>query len=330
MYPELFKLPFLDVTVKTYGAIMVLGFMLAVLTLRKMSRRVGEDPEHITNAALYALITGVVGARIFYILHHFSDFQGNFGAMFAIWQGGLEFLGGFILGFIVVCYYLFKHKLSLKRFLDMLGVALLLGLAFGRIGCFFSGCCFGEPTNAACGVRFPYGSPSYHSQIRPNTLRGRDEPHLELPKEYFGYFGQEGRQWLEAGEVGKYQAYLKPFELLNDEQRHAVTKGKYRAMKVHPTQLYSSGCAFALFGLLYLFWRKFGITKCGCTLSLVFVLYGPVRFGLEFLRDDNPFEDGWWTITSNLTVSQNLGIYMAVLGLFLLVIFSRIKTTKSS
>lgn len=243
-------------------------------------------------------------------------------------RGGLEFLGGFILGFIFICFYLYRHKLSIRRFLDMLAVALLLGLAFGRIGCFFSGCCFGRPGDVPWAVRFPYASPSYHSQIKPNPLRGRDKPHLELSEEYFGYYGADGK-WFQAEVIDKYQAYLKPFEMLTDEQKHDVTKGKYRALAVHPTQFYSSACAFTLFGLLYLFWRKFGINRAGCTASLLFVLYGPVRFALEFLRDDNPFEQQWWTITSNLTVSQNLGIYMFVLGLIFLVIFSRIKMKKT-
>ena len=62
----------------------------------------------------------------------------------------------------------------------------------------------------------------------------------------------------------------------------------------------------------------------------MFVLYGLTRFGLEFLRDDNPFEQGFWAIGNNLTISQNLGIYLAVLGLIMITIFSNMKPIKIS
>ena len=57
----------------------------------------------------------------------------------------------------------------------------------------------------------------------------------------------------------------------------------------------------------------------------MFILYGIARFFLEFVRDDNPFEYGWWAIYRGGTVSQNLGIYMAISGLVLMAIFHRMK-----
>ena len=77
MYPELFELPFFHVTVKSYGLMMVIGFMAAVTVIRRLSRSFTPDPQLITNAALYSLIGGVVGARLFYVIHYFGDFKGN-------------------------------------------------------------------------------------------------------------------------------------------------------------------------------------------------------------------------------------------------------------
>jgi prolipoprotein diacylglyceryltransferase len=57
----------------------------------------------------------------------------------------------------------------------------------------------------------------------------------------------------------------------------------------------------------------------------MFILYGVARFFLEILRDDNPFEYGWWAIYKGGTVSQNLGIYMATFGIVLIIIFQNIK-----
>ena len=58
----------------------------------------------------------------------------------------------------------------------------------------------------------------------------------------------------------------------------------------------------------------------------MFILYGIARFFLEFLRDDNPFEYGWWAICKGATVSQNLGIYMVIFGMLLMLIFQKMKS----
>jgi len=329
MYPELFELPFVHLTVKSYGVIMVLSFLAALFLMRKLARRLGEDPEHISNVAMYALISGVIGARIFYVIHHFSEFDGNFLRMIAVWHGGLEYYGGFILGLAFTVVYLFRNKLSTKRYLDILAVGLMLGLAFGRIGCFFSGCCFGKPAEVAWAVSFPYASDVYYSQVKPNPQRNRTAPHLDLPAEYFGYLSQDGQTWLPADEANKFYAYLKPFELLTEQQKHDVTKGQYRCLGVHPSQLYSSLNAFVLTGVLFLFWRRFAKTVPGSTLAFMMIIYGISRFMLEFIRDDNPFEYAWWLIYRGGTISQNIGIYMAILGLILIAVFTKIKPKKS-
>lgn len=68
------------------------------------------------------------------------------------------------------------------------------------------------------------------------------------------------------------------------------------------------------------------LAKPGSTFGLMFIVYGITRFFIEFLRDDNPFEYGWWAIYKGATVSQNIGIYMIIFGLILTLIFQRIKT----
>jgi phosphatidylglycerol:prolipoprotein diacylglycerol transferase len=321
MHPELFKIPFIHLTIKSYGLMMVIGFLAAVTLIRRLSRSFTSNPQYITNAALYSLIGGVAGARLFYVIHYFDNFRGNLLSVFAIQQGGLELLGGVILAIIIIFFYLLYHKLPVRRYLDVLAIGLVLALVFGRIGCFLFGCCYGKPTNLPWGVRFPYDSLAYYSQINPNLKRNRPNPHLQLPPEYFTYADANGTR------------YLKPYEDLTDQQKAEVTTGKYRCLPVHPTQLYSSTKAAILCLILYLFWRrsqnaersenasKF-LTKPGQTFALMFILYSIVRFLMEFLRDDNPFElDG-------LTVSQLIAIPMLTFGLILMVIFQKMKTQK--
>ncbi len=337
MYPELFEIPFVHLTIKSYGLMMVIGFLVAVFLIRSLSRDITVNPQMITNAALYSLIAGVVGARLFYVVHHYSEFQGDWHYFFAIWRGGLELLGGVMFSIAVIIAYLFYHKLPVRRYLDILAIGLMLALAFGRIGCFLNGCCFGKPTDMLWAVRFPYYSPSYLSQVYPDPARNRSEPWLKLPSEFFGYLVSND-DWIEAE-----QGQLKPYRLLSDEQKYEVKSGAYRALKVHPTELYSSGNAAMLSLVLFLFWRwgikaekrpvlsavegpavsKF-VPKPGCTFALMFVLYGITRFLLEFLRDDNPFELG------SLTVSQIMGIGLVVLGLILMLAFFRAGPDKIS
>ena len=325
MFPELFELPVIHITVKSYGLMMVTGFLLAVLLMRHVSRRAGQNPDHVTNVALYALIAGVIGARIFFVVDNYANFKGDFWSVFAVWQGGLVFLGGVLLAIVVIFVYLLRNKLPLRCYFDILALGLMLGLAFGRIGCFLNGCCFGQPTHLFCAVTFPYGSPPYLTQAKPDPGRGRAEPRLDLPAEYFGYFdGADGSTWSGVSEADKYRAYLKPKELLTDAQKLAV-KTKYPAVAIHPTQLYSSADALVLCLILYTFWRKFGNRRPGCTLGLMFMLYGPMRFLLESIREDNPFRNDWWSLNDGWTVSQNLSIYLVAVGLIIFITSLRAK-----
>ncbi|MBN1815780.1 MAG: prolipoprotein diacylglyceryl transferase [Sedimentisphaerales bacterium] len=326
MFPELFELPIVHVTIKSYGTMIVIGFLLAVLLMRRLLKGFGENPDHITNVALYALIAGVIGARIFYVVHFWEKFRGEPLSVFAVWQGGLEYLGGVLLAIVVVLIYLFWNRLPMRTYMDVLSIGLMLGLGFGRIGCFWNGCCFGKVTDFPLGIRFPYASPPYVSQVYPDPKRDRNKPLLELPAEYYGYLNTDGK-WIPSSEANRYNEFLKPKSMLTPEQKEQV-KGPFRALPVHPTQLYASANAFLLSLITLLVWRKIKERKPGCTFGLMFILYGTTRFLLEMVRNDNPFERSWWTIYRGGTMSQNLGIYMVILGIIMLLIFGTQKSPK--
>jgi phosphatidylglycerol:prolipoprotein diacylglycerol transferase len=318
MHPELFRIPFTHLTVKTYGLMMVIGFMTAVWIIRRLSRKITPDPQLITNAALYSLIAGVGGARLFYVIHYWPKFSNDLPSIFAIWQGGLELLGGVLLAITVIVLYLVYHKLPIRQYLDILAIGLMAALIFGRIGCFANGCCFGKPSTVPWAVRFPYGSDAYLSQVNPDPKRNRPEPYINLPKDFFTYLLPNGSTSFE----------LKPFKYLTDKQRYDVTQGLYRCLPVHPTELYSSANAAVICLFLFLFWRrsqkaqKAGkhafLTAPGTTFALMFVFYGPTRFIIEIFRDDNPFE----IKGIPLTISQYLGIGLFVAGLVLFAVFA--------
>ncbi|HOK95999.1 MAG TPA: prolipoprotein diacylglyceryl transferase [Anaerohalosphaeraceae bacterium] len=313
MHPELFTIPFLNISVKSYGTMMVIGFLASVWLMRRMMNRMGQNPEWITNIAMYALLWGIAGARVFYVVHHNDVFRSRPLEIFAVWQGGLELLGGVLTAIAFLGFYLRRRKLPIVLYLDVLAVGLMVGLGFGRIGCFLNGCCYGKVTDVPWAVRFPYGSPAFYGQIQPDPSRGRSQPHMELPDSYF----QDG--------------YLKPLALLTPEQKQAISDGAVCSLPVHPTQIYSSINAFLIAGILYALWMKFAESRPGIVMSLMLVFYGITRIFLESLRDDNPFEYNWWAVYKGGTVSQNICIYLILTGIILLIYFitrtpTRLKT----
>jgi phosphatidylglycerol:prolipoprotein diacylglycerol transferase len=325
MHPELFEIPFIHWPVRSFGVMMVIGFLLGFYLLGKLGHRISSNPELITNLSLYCLIAGVVGARVFYVVHHYDKLDRPLASMFAIWHGGLEFYGGVILAVPVIILFSRRYKLPIRQCLDIMAIALMLGLAFGRLGCFLNGCCFGKPTELPWAVRFPYNSFAYFSQVNANPERNRSEPQLKLPRDEYSSYPDISTK-----------LYLKPFEELTEQQKFEVTKGKYQCLRIHPTQLYSSANAALLCLMLYLFWRwsqkaagsgntRILFAQSGQTFALAFILYGITRFLIEYIRDDNPFEYAWWAIYKGGTVSQNLSIYLVILGVVLMAVFQVIK-----
>jgi phosphatidylglycerol:prolipoprotein diacylglycerol transferase len=294
---------------------LAVGFLVGLWVTRKLTKKGGLSDEHITNVVLYGLISGIIGARIFYVVHYPDQFD-SFWEIFAVWKGGLELLGGVLLAALVILMYLRHHKLTVRRYLDVLAIGLMVGLSFGRIGCFLNGCCFGQPSEAFCAVEFPYGSLVYKSQIYADPERNRQEPYLNLPDDFFGYYNEQGN-WIPE---------LKPFDKLSEKQKAQVKEGEYQALPVHPTQLYSSLNAALIAFILYLLWRcslkRGNWVRPGYIFAAMFVLYGVGRFTIEFFRGDNPYEfDG-------ITISQNIALLMIVAGVVFGIMFTKIKKDK--
>jgi phosphatidylglycerol:prolipoprotein diacylglycerol transferase len=183
MHPELFTIPFVDWPVKSYGAMLTIGFLSGVWLSMKRAARMKCDPDLVLNLGLVCLLCGVAGARIFYVLHYWeSSFARHPQPLFAALNctsGGLEYYGGLI-GAIVGCVgYLAIKRASIRMYLDLLTPAAAWGLAFGRMGCLLNGCCWGgvcvdHAGHAVVpwGITFPFSSPAQVRQWenRQDTL----------------------------------------------------------------------------------------------------------------------------------------------------------------
>jgi len=171
MYPELFNLPG-GFTIKTYGFCLMVGFLSAVWLAMRRAARVQVDPDRVLDVSFLCLLFGVGGARAQYVIHYwtpqFADAPNRLLAIIDITEGGLEFLGGFLGAIIALVVWGVIRKQPLRLFLDICAPAAMWGLAFGRLGCFFNGCCFGgacptpdQTPRVSWAVQFPFASPAH-------------------------------------------------------------------------------------------------------------------------------------------------------------------------
>ncbi len=172
---ELFGLS-IPLRVYGYGLMLVLGFVLAIVLAQWRARRVGENPEIIAVAGIWALVGGIVGARLAYVIENwdtqFADADSFLFAVLNITSGGLIYYGGLALATALVLGYLLSKRVPVRRYVDIVAVSLMVGLAFGRMGCLLNGCCWGGHCReeTAVSTRFPMYS-------RPLVkIDGRDNP----------------------------------------------------------------------------------------------------------------------------------------------------------
>lgn len=160
MRPVLFSIG--SFPVYSYGVMLFLAFMAAAFVARSEMNRRGLDGSAIYLIAAVAAISGVIGARIFYVLGNLDTFSGSWGQIFDLNMRGLVFYGG--LAFAVPsCLLLIRFmKLPLGAVSDAVGLALPLSLAVARVGCFLNGCCGGKPSGLPWAVTFPGSSTPVH------------------------------------------------------------------------------------------------------------------------------------------------------------------------
>ena len=104
---------------------------------------------------LFSVIDGLIGARLMYVVINWNLYSNNIINTLKIWDGGLVFYGGLIFGSITgFTYTYFKNPDKLWEIADIFAPALAIGHLFGRIGCFFAGCCYGKETTLPWGAYF--------------------------------------------------------------------------------------------------------------------------------------------------------------------------------
>lgn len=164
MHPILLKVGRL--TLYSYGAMIAIGFVAASRVAGRRALRIGLDPVKIQNVALAGLIGGIGGGRLAYVALNWPIYRSDWMEILRLDHGGLVFYGGFAVGLAAVLAVILWARMPLGRTVDLLVPPLVLAHAFGRIGCFLNGCCYGKPSSVPWAVAFPgEGIPRHPTQL---------------------------------------------------------------------------------------------------------------------------------------------------------------------
>lgn len=163
MYPILFKIGGFEL--HTYGVFLASAFAVGFIFAVRRGKAYGYTFDEIYNTTVVIIISSIIGARFAYVIFHLDEFQGRWLDIInpvqstgQIGIAGMVVLGGVIGAISAGYWYLRYKKVSFGKMADTMAPSLALGLAVGRIGCFFNGCCFGKECHLPWGITFPEGS----------------------------------------------------------------------------------------------------------------------------------------------------------------------------
>jgi len=165
MWPEICSIG--PLTIHSYGLLIALGVFLSIYLMVKAARRYGFPPaDKVFDLVFVVVFAGFVGARLFYILQEWPWYQKHPLEIFQIWKGGLVYYGGMMGSFFGFFLYVAWIRLPLLAASDFVIAYIPLAHAFGRIGCYLNGCCYGRPTALFWGVQFPFlAGPVHPTQL---------------------------------------------------------------------------------------------------------------------------------------------------------------------
>jgi phosphatidylglycerol:prolipoprotein diacylglycerol transferase len=212
------------------------------------ARDAGPDPEIVSMAYLIAALSGVIGARLVFVLANRELLAEPVRRWFNLTEGGVTAYGGFLAGLLGASIYLGAKRQSLLGAADAAAPALVLGTVFSRFGCYLYGCDFGSLLDAR--------APSWLKQLGS-----------------FPHWDQE-----------KIPLQGSP-AFLHHVSAYGLSPDAKFSLPVHPTQLYEALAGCILFGFALLAWRKRRFR--GQVMAKLAIAYGGWRFAIEYLRDDS-------------------------------------------
>ncbi len=172
-----------SVQIRYYGIIIVAAMLVATFVAVNIAKRSKRDPEHVYGALTWAIIPGIIFARLWFVFFpplssteigrdtawYLANFFNTDGGAIAIWSGGLSIFGAILGGFLGSYIYIRRNKLRLPAWLDIAAIVLPLGQAIGRWANFVNEELYGIPTGSSFGLQIanppaPYNGIEYYGQ----------------------------------------------------------------------------------------------------------------------------------------------------------------------
>ena len=300
----------LGIPIRGYGVMVLVGIVTSTGLLVHQSRRMGLNPDQILSLVFWMVVTGFLGARLFYVIQYWPQFSAptwgaTLGHIAKLTDGGLVVYGSFIAATLTMLLFVRQHQLPALAIADLLAPSLMLGLACGRLGCFLNGCCWGGLCeNSALGVTFPQGSPPFVDQLENGVLLGMQlepQPDGTVRVSRVQPGGMGDRAGLKAGDTIEHMAF--PHESAFHRLRHgeavddaslsvSLSDGRRagwqfgelprRSMPVYPVQILGSldAALICLFLWSYYPFRR----RDGEVMALMLSIYPATRILLEMIR----------------------------------------------
>ncbi len=281
MRPILIKIG--PIPVYSYGLMMAIAFLVADYLLGKEFKRLKINVNYANEMVVLALVFGIVGAKVLYMIENFSDFlKAPLEMIFS--AGGLTWYGGFILALIVLLLYIKRRKLPVLKILDSISPAVALGYGIGRLGCHLAGDGdYGIPTS------LPWGTIYANGTLKPTyALRSYFERFPELADKY--------NYWELASKV------------VGQDKFGLITEFDLQ-VKLHPTPVYEFVAMLLIFLFLWSYRKKIKYT--GQLFGLYLVFSSIERILIEFIRLNPPLILGF-------TEAQLISVLLLGAGIFLL------------
>lgn len=256
MRPYLFKIAGFELRV--YSLMYIIALFVAIYIAKNDSiaqKRGINNPKKIEDFAFIALFSGLIGARIYYVILRLDYYLENILEIPAVWHGGLAIHGGIIGGFIGIYFYAKKNKINIFSLTDMAVSPLLLGQALGRIGNFANGEVHGVPTFTPLKV----------------IITGKFS-------EWWVMYNN-----LPISEQAKFKP-LVPFGIVFPENSPAGME--FPTYPLHPAMLYEMILNFICFLLLFFYFRKKGY-KPGVLSMIYLIIYGVIRIFVSTFRAED-------------------------------------------
>ena len=203
-----------------YALIILFGFLMGIFLVSFDSEKRGLSKDNVLDIALWGMVSGVICARIYYVLFSLDEFRGDWLGIFRIWEGGIAIYGAIIGAVLSTFIYCKKKKLNIFNTFDVCCIGLLLGQAIGRWGNFTNCEVFGRPTDFLLGMSINGNTPvhplffyesmwSFAGVILLAILRNKKKKNGQI---FFGYvlWYSVGRLVLEGMRDTRYILYVIP------------------------------------------------------------------------------------------------------------------------